>query len=346
MQIAAVNLRPVVYPQSVTVNENSSVAVTLSASDADNDGLTLSIVTPPAHGALSGTTSNLTYTPALNYFGPDEFTFKANDGSGDSGLAKVSIAVLRVNHPPVADATATVPLVISPNNTNATIALDGSRSSDPDGDPLQYLWFDPAATGAFATGIVSIVTLPVGTNVITLVVNDGFATGTNQITVEVVTPAQAAERLALAVTDGVPRSNPLIATFAAAIASMDRGNPAAAINQLQAFQNKVQAQVAPLDSALAAQFIQAAQDVIDALSGLAPGGEVQVKIYRAARQINGKFKMQLSASPGRIYTVEASPDLVHWATIGVARQIGDSEFDFEDTNAPSFAGRFYRVVSP
>ncbi len=33
----------------------------------------------------------LTYTPAANYFGPDSFTFKANDGQADSNVATVTI---------------------------------------------------------------------------------------------------------------------------------------------------------------------------------------------------------------------------------------------------------------
>ncbi|HEX8939789.1 MAG TPA: cadherin-like domain-containing protein, partial [Candidatus Limnocylindrales bacterium] len=47
----------------------------------------------PAHGSLSGSAPNLTYTPALNYNGPDSFTFKANDGTVDSNTATVSITV-------------------------------------------------------------------------------------------------------------------------------------------------------------------------------------------------------------------------------------------------------------
>src|SRR5205085_4226458 len=48
------------------------------------------------------------------------------------------VRIGHVNQPPVADASATVPLVISGNGTNAETILDGSRSSDPEGDLLQY----------------------------------------------------------------------------------------------------------------------------------------------------------------------------------------------------------------
>ena len=60
------------------------------------------MVTRPAHGTLSGTAPNLTYTPAANYNGPDSFTFTVNDGTVDSAAATVSITVTPVNDAPVA----------------------------------------------------------------------------------------------------------------------------------------------------------------------------------------------------------------------------------------------------
>ena len=51
-------------------------------------------IAPPAHGTLSGTAPNVTYTPATNYAGSDSFTFKANDGTADSAPATVSIFAL------------------------------------------------------------------------------------------------------------------------------------------------------------------------------------------------------------------------------------------------------------
>jgi hypothetical protein len=68
---------------------------------------------------------------------------------------------------------------------------------------------------------------------------------------------------ALAGESQVRNQKPLMASLSAAQKSIDRGNRVAAANQLRAFQNKVQAQVS--DTVLARQFIEAAQQVIEAL---------------------------------------------------------------------------------
>ncbi len=55
--------------------------------------LSFAPVSSPAHGSLSGTAPNLTYTPDTGYSGSDSFDFIANDGSLDSAPATVSITV-------------------------------------------------------------------------------------------------------------------------------------------------------------------------------------------------------------------------------------------------------------
>jgi len=100
--VTAVNDAPAATAQSITTAEDTANAITLSGTDVDGDPLTYTVVTPPAHGALSGTAPNLAYTPAANYNGSDSFTFKVNDGTVDSSPATVSITVTDVNDAPVA----------------------------------------------------------------------------------------------------------------------------------------------------------------------------------------------------------------------------------------------------
>ena len=90
-----VNDAPVATDSSAQVAEDTPEDVPLHATDIDGDPLTYAIVTPPAHGTLSGSGATRTYTPDRHYFGPDSFTFKANDGTADSNVATVSITVTR-----------------------------------------------------------------------------------------------------------------------------------------------------------------------------------------------------------------------------------------------------------
>jgi len=66
--------------------------------------------------------------------------------------------------------------------TGTEVQLDGSASSDPDGDALTYewTWGDQTASGA-----TPIVTLPPGLTTITLTVSDGQLTGTDTVNVTV-----------------------------------------------------------------------------------------------------------------------------------------------------------------
>ncbi|TAL05750.1 MAG: hypothetical protein EPO07_03140 [Verrucomicrobia bacterium] len=89
----AANTAPVANNQSVTTDQDVPKSITLSASDADGNSLTYSVVASPTHGTLIGTAPNLTYTPNPSYSGSDSFTFKANDGQTDSGVATVTITV-------------------------------------------------------------------------------------------------------------------------------------------------------------------------------------------------------------------------------------------------------------
>ena len=85
---------PVAVTQSVTTSEDKPVTITLSASDADGDQLTYTIVSQPNYGILTGTPPNLIYTPNNKYAGNDTFSFKVNDGTIDSSIATISVFVV------------------------------------------------------------------------------------------------------------------------------------------------------------------------------------------------------------------------------------------------------------
>src|SRR5881394_719202 len=69
----------------------------------DGDALNAVLVSQPTHGNLTlNSNGSFSYIPAANYNGPDSFTYKANDGQADSGIATVSITITGVNDAPVA----------------------------------------------------------------------------------------------------------------------------------------------------------------------------------------------------------------------------------------------------
>src|SRR5204863_14379 len=136
--ITGVNDAPVAVNDSYTTTEDTTLTIAASgvlANDSDIDGDTLSavLVSPPTHGNLTlNTNGSFSYVPATNYNGPDSFTYKANDGQADSGIATVSITITGVNDAPVAvnDSYAT------PEDTTLNVAAPGvlANDSDVDGD--------------------------------------------------------------------------------------------------------------------------------------------------------------------------------------------------------------------
>jgi hypothetical protein len=158
--------------------------------------------------------------------------------------------------------------------------------------------------------------------------------------------AQAVARLTADVSAAVPRDQPLVATLNAALASIQRGDAVAVINQLLAFQNKVRAQVAPLDSALADTFINDAQTIIVALADVnAPAELPHGLIAGLTHGLNERARLQFTGQAGRVFLIEASSNLMDWELIGAASERDNGSFELEDPTAPNFVARFYRVVT-
>ena len=125
----AVNSAPTANPQSVSLDQDTTLAITLTGSDPEGGALTFAIVTGPFHGHLTGTAPNVVYHPNSSYVGSDSFTFRVTDTGGLTDTAVVSITVNHVNHTPTANPQS----VSLDQDTSIAITLTGS---DPDGDTL------------------------------------------------------------------------------------------------------------------------------------------------------------------------------------------------------------------
>lgn len=137
--ITAVNAPPIAFSQAVTGNKNSVFSITLTGDDGDPEvvqTLIFSIASLPQHGQLinfNPLTGAVTYVPAANFTGSDQFTFTVTDDATAGGPPRtsnsvgiISLTVLPVNNPPVA-----FPQSLTTNEDSAlTIVLTGN-----DGDP-------------------------------------------------------------------------------------------------------------------------------------------------------------------------------------------------------------------
>ncbi len=131
---------PVASPDNVVTGEDTPIVINLIVNDTDVDGTvnsnTITIINPPGKGKIT-TNGNgaVTYVPDTDYNGADSFTYTIKDNTGIiSNEAEVSITVISVNDPPIA------------NDDEFTLEQDTElkgecgcpNDRDPDGDPLEY----------------------------------------------------------------------------------------------------------------------------------------------------------------------------------------------------------------
>ena len=130
---SAGNTAPVAVDDTVTVAKDTALTIDVLANDSDADGDSLSVgsVTQGANGSVAIVGTQVSYTPATGFTGPDNFTYTAIDGNGGSDSATVFVTVEAVNRDPVAvdDFSTTI------ENAPVTIPVL-ANDSDPDGDTL------------------------------------------------------------------------------------------------------------------------------------------------------------------------------------------------------------------
>jgi len=183
VHLTSVNQAPVANGQSVALDEDTSLAITLTGTDPEGSSLSYNIVSAPQHGTLSGNVPTLTYTPSLNFNGSDSFTFKVNDGSLDSVPAAVSITVNPVNDVPLAQPVNAT----TDEDVPVAVILSGS---DVDGDQLTYHLASSPSHGALSGSAPNLIYTPAvnfnGSDGFTYFVSDGIAnSATASVTVTV-----------------------------------------------------------------------------------------------------------------------------------------------------------------
>lgn len=174
LAVVCVNDLPIATDNTFTVTEdspNNILDVLVDDSDVDGDSLTITeIGMLSAGGTAVNNTSTISYTPALNFFGMETFTYTVSDGNGGEATAVVTVTVSSVNDPPIAVSD----IYTTSEGIPLAIAAPGVLSNDMDVD-------NAILTATLASDVVS------GT--LALVVDGSFtytpdeaACGTDQFT--------------------------------------------------------------------------------------------------------------------------------------------------------------------
>jgi hypothetical protein len=177
---------PVAVDDSLTVAEDTPGSMNVLANDLDGDGdlLTVTALTDPAHGtATIGAGGLVTYTPDLDYAGPDSFGYTASDGTATAD-GTVSVTVSPVNDPP----NALNDLASTPYQTAVTVSVL-ANDTDVDGGSLAVTSTSDPVNGSAAVNADGTVTYTPnaafsGVDAFTYTVSDG-AGGTDSATVSV-----------------------------------------------------------------------------------------------------------------------------------------------------------------
>jgi hypothetical protein len=169
------NNSPEAFDQNVSVEQDGQVEFTLVATDEDNDLLQFQVTAEPLQGGLvefGKETGTVTYVPQKGYFGNDKFSFRVTDDKGsESNVAEVNVNVKEATQPTQNVENEESIIVENINNTtelkeneninpvqqtnqppkaeagdnqkvelNTGVKLDGSDSSDEDGQIVSYRW--------------------------------------------------------------------------------------------------------------------------------------------------------------------------------------------------------------
>jgi uncharacterized repeat protein (TIGR01451 family) len=143
VNVIPVNDPPLAVDDFAATLEDTQVAVDVLANDSDVDGdlLSLSAIGQPVHGSTTISATIAVYTPAVNFFGQDVFTYTVSDGQNSVAAAVVTITVEAVNDAPiVAAGEDQIALEGEMISFSGSFTDDGQNGNSSPGAGEQYAW--------------------------------------------------------------------------------------------------------------------------------------------------------------------------------------------------------------
>jgi len=132
MTVTSVNDAPVATVQFLTLDEDTTLTLSLSGTDIEDDTLIYSITESTSNGKLEQSSENSwSYTPDTHFNGADSFKFKVNDGELDSEPVEVSLTITPINDAPSVQS-------LSVNGDEDKTLIITLAGSDVEGSSLTY----------------------------------------------------------------------------------------------------------------------------------------------------------------------------------------------------------------
>jgi len=162
---------------SVNISEDgtpNAFALTLTATDADNDPLSWSISSAATRGAASVSAGVVSYTPEANYHGNDSFTVEVSDGEASDSII-VNVLIAAVNDAPSISGTPVTSL-----DQDTPYSFTPTASDIDTGDTLTFSIDNKPGWASFNTATGALTGTPAGTDAgktlgIVISVSDGTA---------------------------------------------------------------------------------------------------------------------------------------------------------------------------
>ena len=187
--VEAVNAAPVIDQgdnTTMTLDEDGTQTLSLSATDSDGDALIWSVTSSASNGGVNVDSNGLvTYVPVADFNGSDTFTIQVSDSELTDSIT-VSVTVNSVNDAPVIAEGASVTLEVNEDSSDSVTFT----ASDADGDPLTWSISSGAVEGIVTQTGSEFSYAPAadfnGSDSFVVQVSDGTATGTSTVNVTVI----------------------------------------------------------------------------------------------------------------------------------------------------------------